>query len=85
VESRPDAGEDGKRRQQPFFRRTRCSHRFPSTAPRTTGNPLFAVNYADREIRKDLAEHRRETVCFARSAAMSMARLWVYVADHNCR
>jgi len=57
--------------------------RYSSKLPRTVGNPLFAVNYLDREIRKDLAEHHRETVCFARSAAVSTARLWIYLMDHN--
>ena len=54
-----------------------------SHRPRTLSNPLFSVNYIDREIRKDLAEHRRETVCIARSAAASLSRLWLYLAHHN--
>jgi hypothetical protein len=41
------------------------------------------VNYLDREIRKDLAEHHRETVCFARSQLMSDARMWIYLVWHN--
>lgn len=59
--------------------------RISSRHPRTLHNPLFAANYFDREIRKDLAEHRRETVCFARSAAASVRRMWVYAAYHNYR
>jgi hypothetical protein len=59
--------------------------RISSGRPRTVENPLFAVNYTDREIRKDLAEHRRETVCFARNAAASLQRMWVYLAYHNYR
>ena len=58
--------------------------RVSSRLPRTPGNPLFAVNYLDREVRKDLAEHHRETVCFARSAVLSTARMWVYMVEHNC-
>lgn len=54
-----------------------------SLEPRTVSNPLFAVNYLDREIRKDLAEHHRETVCFARNAALSTARMWIYLVSHN--
>lgn len=50
---------------------------------RSRDNPLFAVNYIDREIRKDLAEHHRESVCFARNAAASTARMWVYLVWHN--
>lgn len=57
--------------------------RVSSKEPRTPANPLFAVNYLDREIRKDLAEHHRETVCFARNAAVSTARMWVYLVTHN--
>ena len=57
--------------------------RICSRRPRTVTNPLFAVNYLDREIRKDLAEHHRESVCFARNAALSSARMWVYLVSHN--
>jgi hypothetical protein len=38
-----------------------------SRAARTTENPLFSVNYFDREIRKDLHEHVRESTCFGRN------------------
>ena len=66
------------------FGHTEVRHsRVSSTSPRSGSNPLFAVNYLDREIRKDCAEHHRETVCFARSAAMSVARMWVYLLWHN--
>ena len=54
-----------------------------SRAPRSGDNPLFSVNYTDREIRKDLAEHHRETVCFARGVSHSVARMWVYLVWHN--
>ncbi len=57
--------------------------RISSWLPRTISNPLFSVNYIDREIRKDLAEHRRETVCFARNAALSLQRMWIYLVHHN--
>ncbi len=57
--------------------------RIDSRAPRTTSNPLFAVNYIDRELRKDLAEHVRETVRFARNVNHSMERIWVYLMGHN--
>ncbi|MFW5994590.1 MAG: helix-turn-helix domain-containing protein [Spirochaetia bacterium] len=52
-------------------------------APRTGQNPIRAVNYFDRELRKDLAEHHRETVCFARTPHGMLARFAVYVAHHN--
>ena len=54
-----------------------------SKQPRTVWNPLFASNYIDREIRKDRADQRRETTCFARDGANGMARLSVYAVYHN--
>lgn len=54
-----------------------------SKARRTRSNPLFPVNYFDRELRKDLAEHVRETVRFARNVNHSMERLWIYAHRHN--
>jgi hypothetical protein len=62
----------------------RVAHRrYSSELPRTRGNPLFAVNYLDRELRKDLAEHVRESTRFARAAHTSMERLSVYLVHHN--
>lgn len=54
-----------------------------SHAPRTRSNPLFPANYLDRELRKDLAEHVRQTVRFARNANHSMERLALYLFSHN--
>jgi hypothetical protein len=54
-----------------------------SKQPRTVRNPLFASNYLDREIRKDRADQRRETTCFARDGANGMSRLSVYMVYHN--
>lgn len=54
-----------------------------SLLPRTRDNPLFASNYTDRELRKDQAAHRRETVCFARNVANMLNRLCVYILWHN--
>jgi transposase-like protein len=59
--------------------------RVDSRAARTKKNPLFAVNYLDRELRKDLAEHVRETVRFARNVNHCTERLWIYFHDHNTR
>ncbi len=56
-----------------------------SRKPRTGWNPLFPVNYWDRELRKDQAAHRRETTCHARSASNGMARFWCYARYHNYR
>jgi len=70
----------------PEEQRRRIRHvRISSRLPRTVGNELFSVNYLDREIRKDTAEHTRETVQFARSAGNSMERLAIYRLHHNYR
>jgi transposase-like protein len=54
-----------------------------SKKARTLTNPLFSVNYLDREIRKDNSDHVRETVQFARNTANAMDRLAVYRLYHN--
>jgi transposase-like protein len=54
-----------------------------SKLARTTVNDLFSVNYMDREIRKDIANHRRETTCFSRNVNNACARLMVYFYMHN--
>jgi transposase-like protein len=56
---------------------------WPSTAPRTLRNPLFAVNYYDRELRKDLAAFRRESTCFTRNVANGLSRFACHMAYHN--
>lgn len=56
-----------------------------STMPRTASNPLFAVNYLDRELRKDMAEHVRESTRFSRSVHGTMDRLHCYLFMHNLR
>ena len=59
--------------------------RVSSRAPRTTGNPLFAVNYVDRMIRHRMREHTRESIALARNATMQMLRMWIFAWDHNVR
>jgi transposase-like protein len=54
-----------------------------SKAARTKNNPLWVVNYLDREIRKDLKEHVRETVCWGRNVNNQMERMTVYLWQHN--
>lgn len=54
-----------------------------SSLPRTMANPLFASNYLERELRKDLANHRRETTCFSRRVANGLSRYGCYQAYHN--
>jgi transposase-like protein len=64
----------------------RVAHlRINSRLPRTFQNPLFPSNYLDREIRKDQANHHRETTCFCRNVANGMARLACYLVHHNYR
>lgn len=62
----------------------RLAHRTVSSrAARTRVNPLFPVNYLDRELRKDLHEHVRESVCFGRNVNRQMERLSLYLFYHN--
>ena len=64
--------------------RSRLKHRTVSSKrARTLTNPLFSVNYIDREIRKDVSDHVRETVQFSRNANNMMERLAIYRFYHN--
>jgi hypothetical protein len=47
-------------------------------------NLLFVVNYLDRQIRKDSANHVRETIQFAQCPQAMMAKLTIYQVYHNC-
>ena len=58
-------------------------HTISSRISRTLQNPLFPVNYYDREIRKDQSNHTRETVEFSRDVNNAMDRLWMYSGYHN--
>jgi len=74
----------------PLFRDQDEAHRTAhlrvhSELPRTFSNPLFASNYLDREIRKDQANHIRETACFSRNVSNEMSRLMCYLVHHNYR
>lgn len=55
----------------------------PAKAARTISNPLFAVNYYDRELRKDIAAFRRESTCFTRNVANGLMRFSIHMAYHN--
>ena len=57
----------------------------PGTSPRSTGNPLFAVNYVDRMIRHRMKEHTRESIALGRNSTMQMLRMWIFAWDHNVR
>ncbi len=56
---------------------------WPSKAHRTVVNPLFPVNYFDRELRKDIAAFRRESTCYTRNTANGLARLMLHLVYHN--
>jgi hypothetical protein len=63
-----------------------CRHHTTSSRDgRNQKNPLFAVNYFDREIRKDMACQARETVQFPRNVSNAMLRMSLYMFDHNIR
>ncbi|TVQ40427.1 MAG: hypothetical protein EA384_03340 [Spirochaetaceae bacterium] len=54
-----------------------------SRRARTTANRLFAVNYLDRQIRKNCGEHARETVKQAREVNCSLERMAIFALSHN--
>jgi len=54
-----------------------------SRAARTTINPLFPVNYLDRQIRKNMGEHVRRTIKQGREVNGQMERMAVFMFIHN--
>ena len=58
-------------------------HTTSSRAARTARNPLFAINLLDLLIRHSAANHKRETIAFAKRRQMAIARLWVVVVWRN--
>jgi len=54
-----------------------------SKEPRTINNPLFAVNYMDRQFRKDLSEHVYRSICFGRNVNNQLERMVIYRFYHN--
>lgn len=58
-------------------------HRYNSHLARTYQSPLFGVNYMDRELRKDLANHVRETTRYSREANHMVERVSIFAVDHN--
>ena len=57
--------------------------RTSSRKARTVHNPLFSANYLDRELRKQLKECVRETLCFGRNVNNAMERMVIYRGYHN--
>ena len=54
-----------------------------SRAPRTPANPVFGPNYVDRQIRKNMGEHARQSLKHGREANSMMERLAIFAASHN--
>jgi hypothetical protein len=54
-----------------------------SRKARTFRNPLWAVNYYDRELRKDQASQARETTRWSQEANNCMERMYAYAGYHN--
>lgn len=71
-------GLEEDRRQKTFIHQ-----QYSSEAERTVHNPLFPVNYYDRELRKDMATFRRETTCFSRNISSGMLRFANHQVWHN--
>jgi len=70
--------------QSTEYRAGRIKHiRISSKLARTVRNPLFAVNYIDRQFRKDNSDHARETVQYAHSVVNCMERIVIYRFYHN--
>jgi hypothetical protein len=55
----------------------------PSTARRTTSNPLFPVNLADLLLRHSQANHHRETIAFSKRRQAALERLAVFTVWRN--
>ncbi len=55
----------------------------PSTAPRTTSNPLFPVNLMDLLIRHCSGNHKRETIGFSKTRQNAVERLAILVVWRN--
>jgi hypothetical protein len=54
-----------------------------SRAARTTRNPLFPVNLMDLLIRHSGADHKRETIAFAKRRQAASERMWVFAVWRN--
>jgi hypothetical protein len=67
-----------------LVRENRFTHlRVSSRLPRAVDNPMFSVNYMDREMRKDLANYVRETTRWGKDPKDMMLRLHIYGVWHN--
>ena len=57
--------------------------RTSSRKKRSTKNPLFSVNYVDRQMRSSIAEYVRETTRQGREVNSQMERMAIFMALHN--
>ena len=62
-----------------------CHECTPSRQARTAGNPLFAVNRCDLQLRHNSANHKRETIAFSKrhQAVIERAALLFYWLDYQ--
>jgi transposase-like protein len=66
------------------LRHLQVTHRtIRSRAARTPSNPLFAINLLDLLIRHSGANHKRETIAFAKRRQMAIGRLWLMLVWRN--
>ena len=66
------------------LRHLRVTHRTTSSrAARTAHNPLFSINLLDLLIRHGGANHKRETIAFAKRRQMAIWRLWLLLVWRN--
>jgi len=54
-----------------------------SRAARTTRNPLFPVNLFDLLVRHSGANHKRETIAFAKRRQCASERMWAFTVWRN--
>ena len=50
---------------------------------RTTGNPLFASNLHDLQVRHASANHKRETIAYSKTVQGAIERMWLHLAWKN--
>lgn len=83
VELHSDAHADYPRALRRLPHLTVHHHTISSRAARTARNPLFAINLLDLLIRHSGADHKRETIAFAKRRQMAIWRLWVMLVWRN--
>lgn len=69
--------------RQLMYRGLIVFHRQKGTKEPGRANTLFAVNYMDRQLRKDIVNYVRKTVNTARNVSCLLERLCIYRFHHN--